>query len=277
MLQNTFVHLPHIGPHTEETLWSHDITNWDDLLKEKNEYAKRFQHLNSPISLSQHKLRLGDVRFFTDRLVSNQHWRIFPEFQDVTAYLDIETTGLGRPEDYITAITLYDGKQIHYYVHGKNMDKFKRDIKKYQMLVTYNGKCFDVPFIEREFGITLPHAHLDLRYILNSIGIKGGLKKCEHQLGLGRGELEGVDGFFAVLLWKDYLAGNKAALDTLLAYNIEDTVNLEKLMIIAFTKKVSSITLESNAIIKKPKKSKPIRSPFKPDLKTIKKIRGKYY
>ena len=157
------------------------------------------------------------------------------------------------------------------------MGKFKRDIKKYHVLVTYSGKCFDVPFIEREFGITLPPAHLDLRYILSSIGIKGGLKHCEHQLGLGRGELEGIDGFFAVLLWKDYLAGNKSALDTLLAYNIKDTVNLEKLMIIAFNKKMSSIALDNDAIIKIPKESKPIKTPFKPDLRTIKKIREKYY
>ena len=32
----------------------------------------------------------------------------------------------------------------------------------------------------------------------NSLGFKGGLKGCERQLGLDRGNLKDIDGFFAV-------------------------------------------------------------------------------
>jgi uncharacterized protein YprB with RNaseH-like and TPR domain len=49
---------------------------------------------------------------------------------------------------------------------------------------------------------------------------------------MDRGNLSDVDGFFAVLLWNEYRkTGNQKALDTLLAYNVQDTVNLQNLMV----------------------------------------------
>jgi uncharacterized protein YprB with RNaseH-like and TPR domain len=277
MLMNTFIHLPYIGLQTEQNLWHQGLQKWDDILKPKIELPNKFEHLHSPLSLSKHKLKQLDAKFFTDRLRTDQHWRIFPEFQEQTAYIDIETTGLGAPKDHITTIALYDGKNVKYYVHGKNLEQFISDIMKYKALVSYNGKTFDVPFIEREFGLKLPHAHLDLRYILRSIGISGGLKSCEHQLGLGRGDLEGIDGYFAVFLWKDYLKGNDKALDTLIAYNIEDTVNLEKLMYIAYERKLKGFPLNKKVIVNEPRAQKTIKIPFGPDAQTIQKIKEKYY
>ncbi len=277
MLRNTFVHIPQIGLHTERRLWELGLYTWQDLLTEENEIAMKFQHLHRHLALSEHKLRMQDAHFFANRLKADQQWRLFPEFRAVTAYLDIETTGLGGPNDYITTISLYDGKKVYYYIHGKNLKEFKADIKKFKILVTYNGKCFDVPFIEREFGIKLKHVNLDLRYILRSLGFTGGLKSCEHQVGLGRGDLEGINGYFAVLLWHDYLAGNKKALETLLAYNMADTVNLEKLMIIAYNKKIEALPISKLSVISKLKQPVQIKMPFKSDTTTIKKIKEKFY
>ena len=105
--------------------------------------------------------------------------------------------------------------------------------------MTYNGKCFDVPFIERYFNIRLNHAHIDLRYILHSLGFRGGLKGVERQLGLDRGDLRDIDGYFAVLLWNEYVkSGNPGALETLLAYNVQDTVTLENLLVTAYNMKL---------------------------------------
>jgi len=276
MLRNTFVHLPHIGLVTEQQFWANGILTWDDFFEQKTDYAKKFQHLKNLISLSERKLQMKDAKFFTDRLRSDQHWRIFPEFLDRTVYLDIETTGL-RARDHITTISVYDGKKIFYYIYGKNLKQFKYDIKKYKVLITYNGKCFDVPILEREFKINLPQVHLDLRYILRSLGFTGGLKSCEHQLGLSRGDIEGIDGYFAVHLWHDYLNGNKKALETLLAYNIMDTINLEKLMLIAYERNVKRCLLNKSSIISIPKYTSKIKIPFKADSKTIEKIKEKYY
>jgi len=59
--------------------------------------------------------------------------------------------------------------------------------------------------------------------------LKGGLKVVERKLGIER-QLKGVDGYVAVQLWWDYVNnGNLDSLQTLLAYNAEDVVNLRVL------------------------------------------------
>ena len=72
--------------------------------------------------------------------------------------MDIETTGLDRYFNDITTIALYNGKSIQTYVQGQNLEDFIEDIQKYNVIVTYNGKCFDIPFIEYFFNIrpTMP-------------------------------------------------------------------------------------------------------------------------
>jgi hypothetical protein len=218
-------------------------------------------------------LQSGDAQYFTKALPGAEQWRVYENFKDKTAFLDIETTGCGGGTDHITAISLYGGGDIQTYVHGKNLNDFIKDVDAFKVLVTYNGKCFDVPFIEREFQIKLPHGHIDLRYILKSLGYKGGLKGCEKQIGLTRGNLEGVDGYFAVLLWNEYKrTGNERALETLIAYNVEDTVNLETLMTFAYNKKAEqtpfSLRVEENNF--------PLEKKWKADSEIIFKLKQRF-
>ena len=191
-------------------------------------------------------------------------------FRESTAYLDIETTGLDSWGSSITTIALYDGKSIFTYVNGQNLDKFEEDIQWDKVIVTYNGKCFDVPFIESYFGIDLDQVHIDLRYILRSLGYAGGLKGCEKKAGIDRGDLEGVDGYFAVLLWDDHQRNkNRKALETLLAYNIQDVVNLEMLMVLSYNLKLTETPFVQTHQLSYP--SSP-EIPFKADLETIERI-----
>jgi hypothetical protein len=80
----------------------------------------------------------------------------------------------------------------------------QKGIDESKVIVTYNGKSFDIPFVESFFNIRLNHAQIDLRYVPYSLGFRGGLKGCEKQLGMDRGDLSDIDGFFAVLLWQEY-------------------------------------------------------------------------
>ena len=209
--------------------------------------------------------------YFTELIPASHHWRFFPEFRNTTVYLDIETTGLSRYYETITTISLYDGQSIFYYVKDQNLDDFPVDIEQYSVIVTYNGKSFDIPFIERYFGIQLNQAHIDLRYILASLGYKGGLKSCETQLGFHRGDLTDIDGFFAVLLWNDYLKNrNEKALETLLAYNIQDVLTLEVLMVIAYNLKIKNTPFYQNSL---PEPVLP-ESPFRVDMETVERIRS---
>lgn len=232
MLAQTFCHIPGVGERTEQRLWAEGITSWESALAQPPHRVRS----DWAVALDESRDRLAgrDVAYFAERVPARQQWRLYRDFQDCCAFLDIETTGLvwGSP---ITTIVLYDGRNLRTYVQGRNLDDFLRDVHEYRLLVTYNGKTFDLPFIERYFGVRLPHAHIDLRYPLRSLGLKGGLKGCERQLGIDRPGLDNVDGFVAVLLWEEYRrTGDEKALETLLAYNIQDTVNLQTLMCHAF-------------------------------------------
>lgn len=236
MLTNTFTHLPGVGLQTEQRFWAAGVRSWDDFAQADalRLSAKKLELYRDYLAQSAQALA-AEPSFFTRLLPASQHWRLFPHYRQAVAYLDIETTGLDRDQGEITTIALYDGARVRYYVNGDNLGDFADDIQQFKLLVTYNGKTFDQPFIERFFRITLNQAHIDLRYVLHSLGYRGGLKSCEKQFGLDRGELDGVDGYLAVLLWREYKeSGNPKALATLLAYNIQDVVGLEVLMVAAY-------------------------------------------
>ena len=273
MLRNTFCHIPGIGVLTEKRLWESGILSWDSEFDcgKAPLTARRKDTLTRYIEESRGHTRNLNPGYFADLLPANLHWRLFAEFRNLVAYLDIETTGLEPWGHSITSIALYDGKSIKTYVQGQNLEDFERDVEAYKIIVTYNGKCFDVPFIQWYFRIRLDQVHIDLRYVLKSLGYSGGLKGCEAQLGIDRADLTGVDGFFAVLLWNEYSrAGNEKALKTLLAYNIEDVVNLETLMVKAYNMKLNETPFGHSLRLDPPARPE---SPFEPDLATIRKLK----
>ena len=276
MLQQTFCHIPGIGIKTERKLWEVGVTSWERWQTPPSIRLSAAVRLDATRVLQNSLVALeNDPAFFTRQLSSSEPWRIFPHYRDRTAYLDIETTGLDDVAE-ITTIALYDGHDLFTYINGRNLDDFVRDIQKYQVIVSYNGKSFDIPFLERYFRIRLGHAQIDLRYVLARLGFKGGLKGCEKQLGMNRGNLDGVDGYFAVLLWHRYLHNNdESALETLLAYNIEDTVNLERLMVEAYNRNVLATPFAEKLLLPFPA---PPPNPFVADYDCIERIkRSQYY
>lgn len=276
MLKNTFQHIPGIGDKTEKQIWGSGILDWEAfngngaacLSAGKGKIVQKYL-LESGKALAR-----GNPGYFDGLLPSNQNWRLFPEFRHTLVYLDIETTGLEPAYEDITTIAMYDGKSIRHYVNGQNLDDFTTDILKYNLMVTYNGKTFDVPFINSYFGMELDHAHIDLRYVLASLGFRGGLKRCEVALGIDRGDVKGIDGYFAVLLWKDYVKNKSPkTLETLLAYNIEDVVNLEQLMVIAYNMKTKDTPFSVSHQLDAPISPE---IPFKADIATVDRIKRKY-
>ncbi|MFH0821804.1 MAG: ribonuclease H-like domain-containing protein [Pseudomonadota bacterium] len=276
MLQHTFCHIPGIGPKKEKELWGRGLRSWKDVedglhrrLRLKNRVL-----IEDRIGESIIQLKTDNPQYFSQYLHGGDSWRIFQEFRSETAYLDIETTGSGNGDEHITTIALYDGNEVRYYVHGLNLQRFAEDIWDYRVVVTYNGKTFDIPFINKQFGIRMDHAHIDLRYVLHSLGYRGGLKGCERQLGLDRDELDGVDGYMAVLLWDDYVHNNNLkALDTLLAYNVLDAANLEALMVMAHNLKIEDTPFADAHRLPVPKA--PV-NPFMSDIGTIRRLMSRH-
>ena len=99
------------------------------------------------------------------------------------------------------------------------------------IIYTYNGSRFDLPFIHYCFGVNLAKLfqHRDLMYVCWRNNLYGGFKAVEQQLGIER-QLKEVNGYEAVRLWWKYTNDyDEDALTTLLAYNKEDVVNLKAL------------------------------------------------
>jgi uncharacterized protein YprB with RNaseH-like and TPR domain len=183
------------------------------------------------IHLSEEALRQGNIYFFAQSLPAREHWRLYGDFHGLTAYLDIETGPLGDGRQGITVIGLFDGREFRSFVHGHNLHTFEGYLRRYDLLVTFNGKTFDLPLIERHLGIPIYQAQIDLRVFLRRLGYHGGLKRIERQWGILREEaIAGLTGFDAVLLWARYRRGEQQALERLIAYNRADVVNLEVLL-----------------------------------------------
>ena len=274
MLQNSFIQLPGFGLKKEKSLWKTGVLSWEDFLhqNEQSKYQTSIDKSSLDIATCKNRLFEEDVAYFYNILPPSESWRLFKEFQDSCLYLDIETNGGDYYSGFITTIATYDGNNIKYYVNGENLDDFINDVFDSKILVTYNGKSFDIPFIENYFNVKLNHAQIDLRHTLKSLGYGGGLKSCEKQLGLSRDGLEGVDGYFAIHLWNEYYYNaNQNALETLLAYNIEDSINLERLMHIAFNMKIDNLGFENFERVPSCQSPKNI---FTPDFETISKIKS---
>ncbi len=101
------------------------------------------------------------------------------------------------------------------------------------------------------------------------------MKACEAKLGIDRGELEGIDGFFAVHLWYEYKRrGKEKALETLLAYNIADVLNLEQLLTFAYNRKLEETPFHPSHALSLPEE---MPNPFKADTETIRALKKKFY
>lgn len=273
MLTNTFRHVRGISAAVEQRLWSAGVDCWQACAAAETLPLTRgrAERLRRGLAESAERMAAADARYFADSLPNPEHWRLFPEFRSAIAYLDIETTGLSAHDSYVTTVAVYDGRTVRAYVRGDNLERLGEDLAEARLLVTYNGKCFDLPFLRQSLGLHLDQAHVDLRYVLRSLGYSGGLKGCERQLGIQRGDLEDVDGFFAVLLWEDYRRrGDPRSLETLLAYNIQDVVNLETLLVMAYNLKLRPTPFaESNRL---PLPVAP-EVAFRPDRETIARLR----
>lgn len=232
MIRHSFGHIDGISASFEQEIYDKGIKHWDEFLMKSHLFTElpkaKLERIQTSIEESKAAHARSDLQYFKHIVKPKEHWRLC--HMGKIGYVDIETTGLSRSSSEITVIGIYDGLVPHLYVNGKNLDAAKEKMHEFDIIVTFNGKQFDMPFIEHYFSYNFDLIHLDLRYMLKELGLTGGLKNIEHQLGISRGDLEGVDGFEAVRLWNQYKRGNQQALHRLLRYNEQDIVNLKSLL-----------------------------------------------
>ncbi len=231
MLQHSFIQFS--NKTTEVKLWKQGVLHWNELAS-ANVAHRTKQDLQNKVE--EWKSKINDHAFLSQKFTSSEQWRLFNDFKNSCCYLDIETTGLSRYNNIVTTIGCFNGKTSKVFVQGQNLHQFPKYIQQFSLIVTYNGKTFDMPFLKTQFPrIEFNQIHIDLRYPLAKLGFKGGLKKIERDVGIVRSdELAAVDGYEAVRLWYQYKRGDLDALELLKRYNIADVENLQPLMIQTF-------------------------------------------
>ncbi len=275
-LFNSFTFVKGIGVKAEVTLRELGICCWNDVIKEqrpelfpKQKWYALWNGVNSAIEA----LKTLDISQLTNLIPKVQHWKMIPTFIDRIAYLDIETTGLSPHYSHITTIAVYDGTKVHDFVRGDNLNDFPAFISKFPAITTFYGKSFDIPFIKHEMGIGFNQIHFDVCFLLRRLKITGGLKKIERRFGISRGVLEDMDGYTAVILWKKFKQTRKKEyLDTLLAYNNEDVINLEFLLYRAY-----NLLIEKEQTFTAPLKVpiKNIENPFQANKRVVREDLGR--
>lgn len=236
MIRRTFLLLQGIGEVKERRLWQSGVLSWEEFTargRVEGISDRRKQELDRDLTLAMDMWGRGRTDYFTRLLPSGHHWRMYRSLREDTAFLDIETDGLG-PGAVVTMVSVHrDGATITLTrgidLNGPSLSEALEGAK---MLVTFNGSTFDIPMIEKEFPFALPRVpHYDLRHACPKVGLRGGLKQVEAMLGYRRPqEVEYVTGEDAVYLWHLWRRkGNENPLKLLRRYNQEDTRNLKPL------------------------------------------------
>jgi uncharacterized protein YprB with RNaseH-like and TPR domain len=246
MLTRSFLHLSGINHERERHFWRDGTMSWDDMLQQRNLFDEGpAPAIEQELAVSRQKLLEGDSRWFEDRLGPTHAWRMAADFDDGRiAYLDIETDGSrhdqpladGGGPDRTTVVAVWDGSDARVFLRNHNLDELPEYLAKYKVLCTFNGKCFDIPYLEERYGKAFfVGAHLDLRPITRAVGLTGGLKKIEAQLGIERpADIRRYSGYDAVKLWGAYRRGRKDALLPLARYNLYDAINLQTVLRVSY-------------------------------------------
>lgn len=229
-IENSFIAASGVGAATERKLWQQGVTHWDDF-EDGLLGPKTTDNVWAFIEDARPRLDDGDAAYFGDVLPSKEFWRAYANFAGDACFFDIETTGLDSARNKVTTVSVHRDGDTRTYVQGDNLTAgaLREEFDASSLLVSFNGKRFDQPFLEDCFDLDVTTPHLDLLYLCKQVGLSGGLKNIEQEVGIGREE-EGVDGREAVRLWHQYERGDDAALDRLVKYNREDTQNLETLL-----------------------------------------------
>lgn len=236
MITSSFCCFKGLSRSAEQMIWERGCLSWDRVkfLPEKTFSLKKTRLLFQEIRQAQKALDADLVDYFLCRFNGADKVRVFKEFRSTAVILDIETTGLSST-DIVTSIAAIKKGRIYVFIDGFDLDDFLFLLKNVNLIVTFNGTRFDLPFLKRHFKFDLNIPHLDMMPVLGDLGYRGGQKKCEQLFGLKRTKSFGMLGENAVRLWRSWKDKNDLnALRQLAYYNAEDVFMLERLIVKAY-------------------------------------------
>lgn len=236
MIKNSFIFLDRFGKRREQRLWHDGIKCWDDFLNSENIHgisSKAKKYYDNVLIAASRAIKQGDSGFFTDKLGLGEAWRLYSTFGDEAVFLDIESTGV-KQKDEVIVVGLFDGIRDKVMIKGVNLNLniLKEELKRYKLIITYNGASFDIPFIKKRHPDLIPKIpHIDLQPICSRLGFKDGLKEIEKRFKIVRNPLlDRLYGGDVYRLWRMYFAsGDRDYLNLLAEYNQEDVINLKRI------------------------------------------------
>ena len=231
-VENSFVPVRGVGEKTERQLWRDGVTDWgtfedsDALGETRRDRVLRF------VDEARDALEREDADFFGDTFPDAELWRMYRNFEDTACFFDIETTGLDPDRNKVTTVSFHRDGETTTLVRGDDLtaENVAAEFRSSDVIVSYNGRSFDEPFLETDLGLSVDTPHIDLLPLCRQLGLTGGLKGVEKTLGVGREGVEDVDGREAVRLWHAYEDGDTEALERLVKYNRYDTENLRSVL-----------------------------------------------
>jgi uncharacterized protein YprB with RNaseH-like and TPR domain len=175
------------------------------------------------------------------------------------AFVDIETMGLSNQPIFLLGIShpVAGGILVHQYLAGDlnqemaTLVQFSKKLDDLGIILTYNGKNFDIPYIERRLsyygkGKKFSQPHLDL-YLFTKKFLKDRVKNCqlntieESILGIER-DLD-VPSRLVPDFYKTYRdKGNPGPLLPILAHHRQDMLSLADLF-----QKITEVALDESA------------------------------
>jgi uncharacterized protein YprB with RNaseH-like and TPR domain len=231
----TFIHLKGIGPGANQKILDAGLQNWQMALEHSELLPLSKAKISSVTDeLKRYSDELQNDNWFNlvAALPAKEHWRVLKDNLHRISYFDIETDGKSMYEGEPTVICCYHRGEMLTYMNGENLDDFPDILDDIDMLTSFNGASFDVPYVQTYFSIpTFPCPHIDLRWICHHKGLKGGLKAIEVELGMNRdANVHGVDGLEAIALWQKWKwYRSEPALERLIHYCRADVMGLEVL------------------------------------------------
>lgn len=165
-------------------------------------------------------------------------------------FLDIETTGFSRKFNQIILIGFlyFDNSKtevIQIFAGNKKDEKnllseFVKYISNFEVIITFNGDAFDIPFINSRLSYHSINYEIDkslsidiLKVIRNNKNLLGlekyNLKAIENLLGINREDT--ISGKESIEMYYEYIkTKNNNIMDTILGHNYEDIYNLPKII-----------------------------------------------
>ena len=169
------------------------------------------------------------------------HWKeLYNRFKHQALCIDVEATYWDGPISVIGVYRPKDG-EIEYYsfVRGVNLteENLNQIFAGCKLLITFNGNSYDVPEIKKQFPGVIPDnlPVIDLYLLARRMELDTNLKVLEKTFNIFRVDAVDNKRKISTKMWNKYeQKKDQRALNTLIEYNRQDTINLyplaEKIM-----------------------------------------------